>query len=59
MLNPKTTWAGLLALVAAIATAGAHFLLGVPISADVQLIVTAIVGLLAGFVGVAAKDGGA
>ena len=54
LANPKTTAAGYLLIVAAVATAGSHFLTGGLTSADLS----AVLAALAGIGLVMSKDGG-
>jgi hypothetical protein len=60
MKNPKTTWGGILLVVAAIATAAGHFLTGNGLGmSDIQAIITAVTALVGGLSLIGAADGGA
>lgn len=59
MTNPKTTWGGILLILAALATAVGHWFMGGLGMTDIQAIITAVMALVGGGALVAAKDGGA
>lgn len=58
MNNPKTTIPGYLLIAAGVLTIIAKVLSGVDFSADLQVLMTAIGGIIGGGALVAAKDGG-
>lgn len=59
MKNPKTTWGGILLIIAALATAVGHWFLGGLGMTDLQAIIAAITALVSGTALIGAADGGA
>ena len=59
MKNPKTTWGGILLIIAALATAVGHWFLGGLGMTDLQAIIAAITALVSGTALIGAQDGGA